>query len=604
MAKPLQTAPVNVSEAYEMLNLDTLQPLAKLIASDAPKRKSDLVPYLTRLMSQPEEIRRLYDSLGEVSKAAIQEALADPAGKLDLDRFEAKYGHPPDLGGYSSASRLQLFLPIDRSIPEDLRLVLDNFVPEPRKVTITSLNELPESVPEELSSWEAQKGVKAALIPLRRRFTAAAALREFSTMLRLVESGKLSVGEKTRKPSRAIVELITPLLVDGDFYQSDDRSQYQHDPGWDLTVRAFAWPCIVQAAGLASSAAGRLSLSSAGRKALAQPAQHGIRAAWKKWIGTKLFDEFERVEAIKGKQSARLNLAADRRSSVSDVLAECPIDRWIAIDDFFRLLKASGEDFAVARNEWKLYIAEHRYGYFADRGGHEWAMLQGRFIMAMLFEYAATLGLIDVAYVAPQGARRDYGSHWGTDDYECLSRYDGLKFFRINRLGAWCLELTEDYQPEQIVAKKTWKVLANHDVVSSEQNPDPADTLFLDRVADRTSDRVWRLERDKILAAVEHGLGIDALREFLEERSSEPLPANVQTFLADLLDRAGRIRDRGVARMIECTDAESALILMADAKLKAICLLAGDRTLVFPAAQESTVRSRLRKLGYVVPSGK
>ncbi len=201
-------------------------------------------------------------------------------------------------------------------------------------------------------------------------------------------------------------------------------------------------------------------------------------------------------------------------------------------------------------------------------------------------------------------SRRDYGSHWGTDDYECLSRYDGLKFFRINRLGAWCLELTEDYQPEQIVAKKTWKVLANHDVVSSEQNPDPADTLFLDRVADRTSDRVRRLERDKILAAVEHGLGIDALREFLEERSSEPLPANVQTFLADLLDRAGRIRDRGVARMIECTDAETALILMADAKLKAICLLAGDRTLVFPAAQESTVRSRLRKLGYVVPSGK
>jgi hypothetical protein len=224
--------------------------------------------------------------------------------------------------------------------------------------------------------------------------------------------------------------------------------------------------------------------------------------------------------------------------------------------------------------------------------------------MAMLFEYAATLGLIDVAYVAPQGARRDYHNHWGTDDYECLSRYDGLKFLRVNRLGAWCLGLTEDYQPEQIVAKKTWKVLANHDVVSSEQNPDPADTLFLDRVADRTSDRVWRLDRDKIVVAVEDGLGIDALREFLEERSSEPLPANVRTFLADLLDRAGRLRDRGVARMIECADAETASMLLADTKLKTICLLAGERNLVFPVTQESTVRTRLRKLGYVMPPSK
>jgi len=482
--------------------------------------------------------------------------------------------------------------------------IIDAFVPEPREVTISSLDELPESVPEELSSWEAQKGVKPELIPLRRRLTAAAALREFSTVLRLVESGKLSVGPKTRKPSQATVELITPLLVDGDFYQSDDRFQYQEDLGWDLTLRAFAWPCVVQAAGLASSSEGRLSLAPAGRKALAQPAQHGIRAAWKKWIGTTLFDEFERVEAIKGKQSARSSAVPDRRCAVSDVLAECPIDRWIAIDDFFRLLKASGEDFPVARSPWKLYIAEHRYGYFADRGDDEWAMLQGRFIMAMLFEYAATLGLIDVAYVAPQDARRDYHNHWGTDDYECLSRYDGLKFFRINRLGAWCLGLTEDYEPEQIVAKKTWKVLANHDVVATEHDPDPADTLVLDRVAERTSERVWHLDRDKLLAAVEDGLGIDALCGILEEHSSEPVPANVQTFLADLHNRAGRLRDRGVARMIECADAETALTLLADTKLKAICLLAGERNLVFPVAQESTVRSRLRKLGYVVPPGK
>jgi hypothetical protein len=86
-----------------------------------------------------------------------------------------------------------------------------------------------------------------------------------------------------------------------------------------------------------------------------------------------------------------------------------------------------------------------------------------------------------------------------------------------------------------------------------------------------------------------------------EEHSSEPVPANVQASLAELRDRAGPLRDRGTARMIECADAETALMLRSDAKLKTICLLAGERNLVFPVAQESTVRSRLRKPGYMVP---
>ncbi len=62
--------------------------------------------------------------------------------------------------------------------------------------------------------------------------------------------------------------------------------------------------------------------------------------------------------------------------------------------------------------------------------------------------------------------------------------------------------------------------LPNHDVVSSEQNPDPGDVLFLDRVAERTSDRVWRLDREKILAAAEDGLGIDYISEFLEDHGT------------------------------------------------------------------------------------
>jgi hypothetical protein len=594
----------NVAEVYEKVNLDTLRPMAKFISPDAPTRKMDIVPFLVRAMTNEDVVRRLYDKFGELPKAAIQEAVADPLGAINIDRFKAKYGQLPDHGTRDASTRLSLFFPLGWSIPRDLRDVLQKFVPEPRAVSIESTEELPARVLEQIAPWRVRHGEKQESIPLRQRLTAPVALREFAIVLRLLESGKVKVSDKTRRPSQATVDAIGPFLVDGDFYQREDCSKDSYDPGSDLTIRAYAWPCIIQAAGLATLSGGKLGLSPAGRKALDKPAQEGIRAAWNKWIGTKLFDEFERIEVIKGKQGARLSAVADRRSTINGVIEDFLPGRWIAIDEFFRFLRAQNADFTIARNDWKLYLAELQYGSFDYSCDHTWKLLQGRFIMAMLFEYAATLGLIDLAYIAPQMARNDFRDRWGSDDYSCLSRYDGLKYFRINALGAWCLGQTEHYQPEDVPTRKTWHVLPNHDVVSSELNPDPIDAMFLDKVADRTSDLVWRLDRERILTAVEGGLAIDAIVEFLEQHSSEPIPQTVETLLGDLRGRATRLRDKGTVRMIECADAETARLLMVDSKLKTLCLAAGERNLVFRASDETKVRTQLRKLGYVMPSGK
>ncbi|MFF3359838.1 hypothetical protein ACFYWN_46500 [Streptomyces sp. NPDC002917] len=54
----------------------------------------------------------------------------------------------------------------------------------------------------------------------------------------------------------------------------------------------------------------------------------------------------------------------------------------------------------------------------------------------MPFEYAATLGLIDVQYIAPDGARDDSRHMWGADWLDRLSRYDGLIAVQLNPPGA------------------------------------------------------------------------------------------------------------------------------------------------------------------------
>jgi hypothetical protein len=156
---------------------------------------------------------------------------------------------------------------------------IKKFVPEPRALSIDSREELPATVPQEVAAWHIRNGEIAESIALRQRLTAPVALREFAIILRLVESGKVKVSDKTRRPSQATVDAIGPFVVDGDFYQREDGSSDSYDPGSDLTIRAYAWPCIVQAAGLAALSGGKLSLSPAGRKALDRPAHEGIRPA-------------------------------------------------------------------------------------------------------------------------------------------------------------------------------------------------------------------------------------------------------------------------------------------------------------------------------------
>ena len=267
----------------------------------------------------------------------------------------------------------------------------------------------------------------------------------------------MKVSDKTRRPSQAAVKAIAAVLAEGDFYREEDEAEEDWDVAADLTMQAFAWPMLLQAAGLAAASGTRLQLTPAGRKATTKLVHEVIRQVWDKWQKTTLVDEFNRISEIKGQQGkgrGGLTAVASRRQAVVEVLRECPRKKWLTIDELFRLLKVLTQDFYVSRDPWKLYIGEQQYGSLGYEGDYAWETLQGRFVLAFLFEYAATLGLIDVAYISPDGARNDFRDRWGTDDLSCLSRYDGLMFFRINSLGGWCLGLTDKYEAEVVPVER------------------------------------------------------------------------------------------------------------------------------------------------------
>lgn len=294
-----------------------------------------------------------------------------------------------------------------------------------------------------------------------------------------------------------------------------------------------------------------------------------------------------------------------RRKAVATALAACSPDEWIAVDDLFATMRRNRETSpTVARSErglWKLYLVDPQYGSLGYSGYADWPILEGRYTLAVLFEYAATLGLIDIEYTDPVGARTDYHDNWGADDLDYLSRYDGLLAIGLNPLGAYALGLAGDYWPplSTTVPERTLKVLPTLDVVAVGE-PGAADRLILDAHAEHTSDRVWTIRADTLLAAIEAGRQLGPFVTFLTDRATHDLPTALSVLVDDVTTRATKIRDHGLVRLIECADPPLATLIARDPKLRILCALVGDRHLAVPVEHETQFRHALRGLGHTI----
>jgi hypothetical protein len=266
----------------------------------------------------------------------------------------------------------------------------------------------------------------AARDPLTVRCTAPDALSNLVAVLELTADGQMKCSA-TKRPFASTVKLVEDVLVAGDYYEAGEP------------IAAFAWPLLIQAGGLAHLDGTRLELTDRGRAALARPCYAALGALWARWLRIVSYDELSRIEAIRGqRKTATLTHAASRRSAVAAGLAAVEPGVWTDVDGLFGILEGQQPPLVVVKGLtalWRLYIIDSYYGSLGHAGRAARDIIEARYALCVLFEYAATVGLIDVAYADPCGARDDYRGLWGADRYACLSRYDGLAAVRVNRLG-------------------------------------------------------------------------------------------------------------------------------------------------------------------------
>jgi len=637
----LSPAAVSAGEVREGLArhiVDDLRALLNATGLPCDGRKAQLVDRLVDHVLDDDGLHALCEALGPIERAAIADAVYLNSGEHDQRAFEARHGENVDWGwsrpvsmwrGERTAPSLLRVLFCGRStlsgrstIPLALHERLREIVPEPPACALRVLAELPATwqprsspaprSPDDFGDDDPEDGSGTADgedegLPVLTVLTEATALAELPAVLRLAQAGKLAVGEKTSRPSAATMRSIGAVLVDGDFYDGELPPEWDEE-GWDLDeigpIRAMAWPALLRAAGLAKPFGSKLRLTSPGVQALSAPPASVLRDVWRSWLGTTVLDEFSRIDCIKGqtgKGRRSLTAVASRRDAIGDALTDCPVDGWVAVDELFRYMRANDMDFEVVhRDPWNLYIGGQHYGSLGYDGCHAWNILQARYALAVLLEYAATLGIIDVALIPPHEGRPDYSHMWGTDDLPFLSRYDGLACLRLTPLGAFCLGLHDDYVPQSYAGGAVLEVLSSRRILAAPGGTiTPADRLLLDQFAvpDATS-QCWRLELSHLLQAAEQGRPPDELRGFLTDRSDQPLPPTVESLIGDATTRSRAVRDLGNATLLECADDEIATSICESPQGRSLCMRAGKRHIVVPARHNNRLRALVRELGY------
>jgi len=272
------------------------------------------------------------------------------------------------------------------------------------------------------------RGPAALRGTVRVRCTAPDALSNLVAVLELTADGQMRCSAATRRPLTTTVRLVEDVLVAGDYYDGGEP------------IAAFAWPMLLQAGGLARLAGTGLELTPRGEAVLARPSYQALSELWGRWLKSVSHDELSRIEAIRGQRKpGTLTTAGRRRAAVARGLAAIEPGIWIDVDSLFAIVRAQPAPLTVARGplaQWRLYLVDSHHGSLGPAGATAWNALEGRYALCVLFECAATLGVIDVAYTGPRGARDDYRELWGADRYDSLSRYDGLAAVRVNDLGA------------------------------------------------------------------------------------------------------------------------------------------------------------------------
>ncbi len=596
-------------EILLLYTTDKLKSLADFCGCSNLRRRDDLISCLFRTLTDPELLRQLWRQLDDLSQKAVTAAYHN-GGELDATAFVAQYGSLPprhrksnwtwqakpirlDLFLYDPGNRHAFYIYDDAeqyhlAIPTDLMPLLADIVPPPERFRLEGIGQAPATV-------QVSRRVRGRLATMVRSVELIQAeveqpgWHDLMAYLRLVDEGQIKVKAASGQATAASIRRINENLLRGDFFPLSGNYRAAE------TIRPFGLDVFARQGGLVVRRSARLELSESGQRFYRAHRPDLLLAAFKRWVEEGAFDELERISGLRRQRSAKthLNHPARRREAIVEALAWSPVGEWVNIEDFYRAIKIWGFDFAVETGQDTNLQTEDGSPIY-ERAAY-WSLVKCPYINVVLWEYLGTIGALDLLYTYPQDAPpRDYYYDPGQ-----LSRYDGLRFVRVNNLGAYLFGQADRYAPAYPHERPLLVIGSDLEVAITEPEQFTSNARsLLEQMALPLTKNSYRLDRTRLLSALEAGYDLECLVDFLHRRHVGPVPGEVLPWLEEVRQRIGAFQQAGPARLIRTRSAEQANLALADPVLGRFCRRVEDRLLVIPANKEQSFRARLKELGY------
>lgn len=577
---------LTMEQALHQWTSETLKRYFELLGGKRLTRKADLVDYICRQMLDKATLSRTWQQLEPLAQRAVSSAYHNE-GLFDAQAFIAQYGALPPRSqpiGYFYDSRrtpvlFDLFV-INEQIPIDLIPHLTDLVLPLERFQLVGVEVLPGTVIQDRDIYS----VELAETEITGR-------ADLLTFLQLVDQGALKWGSTNKRLTAGSVHKVLTQLVAGDFHPEPEKITGRN------VIRPFGLDMFTQGANLVAYGG---KLSPAGRKYLHTQDPAVFLEAFERWAEQSTFDELTRIDQLHGlnARGTSLTLPASRREKIIEALSWCPTHTWIDIHDFYRAIKIWHFDFDVEATQWSnLYAGPYKdYGYMGTED--YWLIVRGLYINAVIMEYLATIGAVDIAYVSEDASFVGASVSVMYID-SAYSLHDGLLYFRINNWGAFLLGQADEYIPTLLPQRDLFVIdegLQLHvltDLLPNEQ-------LQLEVMADPVEDKVYVLSVEKLLTAVESGQEFELLAGFLTKHHHGLLPQTVIDWLAQLKRNVGVFTEGKTAIMIQLKEPRALTVIEHDTTLSRLCRPLDSTTVVVSSSNLQRFRKRLKALGYLL----
>ena len=213
-------------------------------------------------------------------------------------------------------------------------------------------------------------------------------------------------------------------------------------------------------------------------------------------------------------------------------------------------------------------------------------MAKALYVNVVLWEYLGSIGALDLLYFRPE---------------ERYSPYDGLAFFRINPLGAFLLGQSARYTPSYTVHASLFDI--NPSLLLTVEDPEALTTNQRNRIqryALAQDHGRYRLDRRRILDALESGTRLEQVTALLDHWNKGPLPTRVTEWLEEIRTRTHAFEPAGTSLLIEARSEQLLRMVIEDPVLGKLARIHAKRTLSIPSSKETAFRKRLKELGYLL----